>query len=397
MANSALTRRKFLIGTTATVGAVIAGCAVDLAGTPSPSAAPTSAPSLIPTVTPSAAPPPTPTPAAPSLRRRAAQMLVVGFAGAVLADGDPILRAIREDGLGGVILFARNIESRAQLIELTASLRAAATDRTLLICVDQEGGAVARLGPADGFPDTPSAAQVGRRRDPAYALEVGRSVATTLAEVGVNLNLAPVVDLNVNPQNPSIGALGRSYSADPAVVVEMASAFITAQREQGVFTTLKHFPGLGSATGDTDREFVDVSTTWTDTELEPFRRLIEAGQADLVMVGNALNGQLDRRHPASLSAPTLRLLRDELGWDGVVITDDLQAGALRRNYAPDEVLRLAVGAGADLLLMANTASHAPDVAPGTLDTIVRLVEQGQLDESLIDRAGARLATLLDGR
>lgn len=391
MPRFALTRRDFLIGSSAAIGAVALGCSVSELPTapPTPTLAPTGAPSL---------PPPTPSPgptAAPSsLRTRVAQLLVVGFGGAALATDDPILRAIRDGGLGGVILFARNIESRAQLSDLTAALRSAAGQRPLLIAVDQEGGAVARLNEVDGFPRMPSAAQVGQRGDPAYALEVGRSAAATLVDVGVNLNLAPVVDLNVNPDNPSIGALGRSYSADPDVVDEMAGAFIAGQREQGVLTTLKHFPGLGSATGDTDREFVDISATWTEAELEPFRRLIEAGQADLVMVSNALNGQLDRRHPASLSAPTLRVLRDELGWTGVVITDDLQAGALRRNYADDEMLRLAIGAGSDLLLLANTARHAPDVVPPTLDAIVRLVGQGQLDEALIDRAGARVAALL---
>jgi beta-N-acetylhexosaminidase len=383
-----LTRRQFIGGASATVGALALGCSLDRVQ-PTPSPRPTITP--LPTPTPSPAPTPTPL----SLRRRAAQMMVVGFRGHELADDDSVLRAIAEDGLGGVILFARNISSVDQLALLTARLRRAAGERTLLIAVDQEGGAVARLGPDDGFPAAPSAARVGRRADAAYALDVGRSTAATLVQAGINLNLAPVVDLNVNPDNPSIGALGRSYSVDPDVVVEMAGAVIAGHREQRVLTTLKHFPGLGSATGDTDREFVDTTATWTDTELEPFRRLIDGGLADLVMVGNALNGQLDLRHSASLSSATLRLLRHDLGWDGVVITDDLGAGALRDNYDPDEILRLAITAGSDLLLLANSASHPPDVVPGTLDAIVRLVEQGDLDVSLIDQAGARIARLLE--
>jgi len=390
VARSTVTRREFLLGGGAVLGSLALGCSLSEMATPTPTT------SLPPTPTPSPFPTPSPTPApsAVPLRRRVARMLVVGFRGHELADDDPILRAIGEDGLGGVILFARNIESPAQLAELTGTLRAAAGERPLLIAVDQEGGAVARLGPDDGFPATPSAAQVGRRADPEYALEVGRSIAATLAQAGINLNLAPVVDLNVNPDNPSIGALGRSYSADPDVVVEMCGAFIAGHREQRVRTTLKHFPGLGSATGDTDREYVDVSATWTDAELEPFRRLIDGGQADLVMVGNAFNEQLDRRHPASLSAPTLRVLRDELGWAGVVVTDDLMAGALSHNYDSDEVLRLAIGAGNDLLLLANTGSRPSDVVQPALDAIVRLVQGERLDESLIDRAVARVGALL---
>lgn len=321
-------------------------------------------------------------------------MLVAGFPGRAPTQDDPIMRAIRDDGLGGVILFARNIESPTQLAQLTASLRAAAGERTLLIAIDQEGGAVARLNQDNGFPAAPTAARVGRRNDPDHARQVGTAIAQTLVDAGINLNLAPVVDLNVNPANPSIGALGRSFSADPDVVVAMAGGFIDGHRERGVLTTLKHFPGLGSATGDTDRDFVDITQTWTEAELEPFRRLIAAGQADLVMVGNAFNGQLDQRNPASLSAPTLNLLRDDLGWDGVAITDDLMAGALTDNYTADEVLRRAIRAGNDLLLLANTVSQAGDVVQSALDAIEGLVAAGQLDERLIDAAGARIARLI---
>jgi beta-N-acetylhexosaminidase len=387
-----LNRRAFLAGSTATVGALVLGCSLSEITTPQPTTTlgPTTPPA---TRTPAPTPAPTATPA--PLRRRAAQMLVAGFPGRTLRHDDPILRAIRDDGLGGVILFARNIESPAQLRELTATLRAAAGERPLLIAIDQEGGAVARLNPQDGFPATPAAARVGRRNDPEYARHVGTAAANAMAQAGINLNLAPVVDLNVNPDNPSIGALGRSYSADSEVVVAMAGGFIDGHRERGVLTTLKHFPGLGSATGDTDREFVDLTATWNDAELEPFRRLIAAGQADLVMVSNAFNGELDLRNPASLSAPTHNLLREDLGWDGVVITDDLMARALADNYAADEVLRRAIRAGNDLLLLANTVSDAGDVVQPALDAIEGLVGNRQLDERILDAAGARISTLLE--
>jgi beta-N-acetylhexosaminidase len=205
-----------------------------------------------------------------------------------------------------------------------------------------------------------------------------------------------VVDLNVNPSNPSIGALGRSYSADPDVVVAMAGNVIAAQRQRGVLTTLKHFPGLGSATGDTDKEFVDISATWTDAELVPFRRLIESGSADVVMMANAFNSTIDERHPASLSGATMSLLRDDLGWRGVTITDDLMAGAIKDSYAPEDVLRLAINAGNDLLLLANTATSAPDVVPPALDRIEGLVSAGKVTEAQIDQANARIARLLSG-
>ncbi|HUP83359.1 MAG TPA: glycoside hydrolase family 3 N-terminal domain-containing protein [Candidatus Limnocylindria bacterium] len=367
---------------------MLIGCSINEISSPSP--APTS---TLPPTRPPATPTPTPSPTTATLRRRAAGMLVVGFTGRTLPNDDPILKAIRA-GLGGVILFSRNIDSPQQLATLTAKLRAAAGTRPLLIAIDQEGGAVARLNPANGFARTPPAAQVGARNDPVYARRVGAKIGTMLRDSGINLNLAPVVDLNVNPANPSIGALGRSYSADPDVVVAMASKVMAAQRKRGVLTTLKHFPGLGSATGDTDHEFVDVSAMWSDAELEPFRRLIASGAPDLVMLANAFNDQLDARHPASLSAATLSLLRDGLGWRGATITDDLMAGAITANYAREDALRLAINAGNDLLLLANTGNNATDLVQPALDSIEKLVAAGKVTEAQIDGANARIAALL---
>jgi beta-N-acetylhexosaminidase len=335
-----------------------------------------------------------------SLRERVGALLVVGFRGLEVSADDPVVKAIRDEGLGGVILFdrdqqtgePRNIVSPDQLLDLTAALREAA-GRPLWIAVDQEGGRVARLGPQDGFPATPSEAEIGETGDPAEALRVARATASTLASMGIDLNLAPVVDLNVNPLNPSIGALGRSFSADPDVVVELAEAVISGHHDEGVLTCLKHFPGLGSATGDTDRGFVDVSDTWTPAELEPFQRLVASRVPDMVMVANALNRNLDPDLPSTLSAATVALLRSDSGWDGVVITDDLQAGALRDAYDDEAIVRLAVGAGNDVLLFANQQVYVPDVVNRTIDTVVRLVEAGQVDEGLIDASVARVEAL----
>lgn len=358
--------------------------------------------SLNPTVSPTPTAPPEPSPmpepTAPplALPERIARMLVVGFRGRVLAADHWVIRAVRNDGLGGVILFARNIESPDQLLELTGALREAAGDRTLLIAVDQEGGSVARLGPDNGFPQTQSQAEIGRATDPIAARQAAERTGMTLAGMGINLNLAPVVDVNVNPANPSIGALGRSFSADPKVVIDMAAASILGLHDARVMATLKHFPGLGSATGDTDREFVDVTATWSRDELEPFARLVADDLPEAVMVANALNGQLDTKRPSSLSALTIDVLRGELGWDGVVITDDLQAGALVDAYDDEQIVRLAVGAGNDLLLFANTqATVRTDIVPITVATIVDLVEQGKVDEGRIDASVARIVRMID--
>jgi beta-N-acetylhexosaminidase len=397
----AITRRQFLAGVAATAaGAVAVGCS------PTQGSAPptTTPPSLPPSPSPSA-PSPSPSPAGSrlSLRERVAALLIVGFRGLEVTADDPIVRALRDEGLGGVILFdrdqltgeARNIASPDQLRELTAALReaAAAAGRALWIAVDQEGGRVARLGPQDGFAATPSQAEIGQTGDPAEARQVARTTASTLKAMGIDLNLAPVVDVNVNPSNPSIGALGRSFSADPDVVVDLADAVIRGHHDEGVLTCIKHFPGLGSATGDTDRGFVDVTETWTPRELEPFEQLVASRMPDMVMVANALNRNLDPDLPSTLSAATGSLLRSDLGWDGVVITDDLQAGALSDAYDGDEIARLAVGAGNDLLLFANQQVYVPDVVTRTIDAIVGLVEAGQIDESRIDASVARVDAL----
>jgi beta-N-acetylhexosaminidase len=321
-----------------------------------------------------------------------AGLLVVGFRGQSVKPSDPIVAAIKE-GLGGVILFAGNVVSPQQLADLTGALHAAAAPRRLLITVDQEGGLVRRLTPAKGFAAVPSEATVGKKGN-TYATDVGRTIGAQLKAAGINLNFAPVVDLNVNPTNPSIGALGRSYAADPQIVTDRATAVINGQHEFGVRTTLKHFPGLGSATGNTDREFVDVTATWTDVELDPYRNLFASGVADVVMVANAVNGQIDTRYPASLSRATLSLLRGELGWSGVAITDDLGAGAIKDSYSADMALRLALNAGNDLLLLANTGADRPHIATESMDSITAQVQSGKITQARLTSSTARVATLL---
>jgi len=380
------------------VGSLLAACGVR---------SPTVEPSPLPTGTPRPSPTPTvgatestPTPG-PSLRQRIAGLLIVGFRGATLTNAPWLRTALAEDGLGGVILFDRdqltgedrNISSPEQLTALTAELRAAAPGRQIIVAVDQEGGVVTRLSPKHGFPAVASEAEIG-----AGTIDAARTwattIATTLAGVGINLNFAPVVDLNVNPDSPAIGALDRSFSADPNVVVEMATIEIDAHRVARVRTTLKHFPGIGSSTTNTDFGVADVTNTWTRTELEPFRRLIATGDADLVMAGHVVNGQLDPDRPASLSRPTVTdLLRGELGWTGAVVTDDLQAAAIDGAFGRDEAIVLALEAGCDLLLFANQQVYDPAIVNAAIGAIIAAVDSGRLSEARIDESVARVGTL----
>jgi beta-N-acetylhexosaminidase len=398
----AISRRTLLRGIAAgSVAVGLAACGAPPSASPTPNTPPTPAPSPTPEPTPE---PDTPVPTsdAATLRRKIGRLLVVGFRGLSVGPDDPIVKAL-EAGLGGVILFdqdrvtrTRNIESPGQLAALVASLREAASG-SLIVAIDQEGGRVSRLKPANGFPATRSQAEIGATDDPDEAFEAGRSMAETMADAGIDLDLAPVVDVNVNPTNPAIGALGRSFSADPSVVAAMAEAEIHGLHEFGVRAAIKHFPGLGSASANTDLANVDVTRTWTEAELEPFETLIAAGLPDAVMSGHMVNDKLDPGVPASLSFGTVDgLLRGRLGWEGAVITDDLGAEAIASRYTREEAVALALEAGNDLLLFANQTVYVPDLATELVETILELVTAGRISEARIDQSIERIDVLAVG-
>ncbi|MEA2605797.1 MAG: beta-N-acetylhexosaminidase [Chloroflexota bacterium] len=408
-----ISRRGLLVGATVGgVGLFLAACGSTT--TPQPPASPGGGPiaspsasppgSASPPTTPSPPPVPTPTPPPISLRHRIAGLMVVGFRGSELADAAWVRNALADSGLGGVILFdrdqltggSRNVLSSAQVKRLTGDLKAAAGDRGIVVSVDQEGGIVTRLGPSHGFPAVASEATIGAGTSSATRTWA-KLIATTLAANGFNLNFAPVVDLDVNPDSPAIGALDRSFSADPDVVVAKATLEIDAHHAAGVRTTLKHFPGIGSSTTNTDFGIADVTKTWTTRELEPFAQLIAAGTADLVMAGHVVNGQYDAKHPASLS-PTIvtDLLRGQLGWDGIVVTDDLQAAAITKAFGRDEAVLLALEAGNDLLLFANQQVYDPKIVARVVDVVAGAVASGRIPEARIDEAYARVQVLFGG-
>lgn len=327
---------------------------------------------------------------------------MVGFRGLTVGPDDPITEAL-EAGLGGVILFdrdrisrTRNIRSPEQLANLIASLREVAS-ANLIVAIDQEGGRVSRLNPAQGFPATRSQADIGGTDDPDEAFRAGQEMAETMAAAGIDLDLAPVVDVNVNPANPAIGALDRSFSDDPSVVAAMAEAEIQGLHEYGIRATIKHFPGLGSASANTDLDQVDVTKTWTEAELEPFETLISAGLPDAVMTGHMVNDTLDPGVPASLSVATVDgLLRRRLNWQGVVITDDLGAEAIVLRYGREEAIALAIEAGNDILLFANQTIYVPGLAGELVETVLGLVASGRISETRIDQSIERIDVLAVG-
>ena len=244
-------------------------------------------------------------PTAPTLDQKIGQMLMVGFRGTEVDRNHFIIKEIRNQNLGGVILYdhdvthklrKRNISSPAQLKTLISSLQQA-SKTPLLVAIDQEGGSVARLKERDGFPATLSHSSLGRQDDPQTTEKQAAGIAETLADLGININMAPVVDLCVNPDNPVIAKRERCFSSDPEKVTAHALTYIKAHHQHGVLTTLKHFPGHGSSRSDSHLGFTDVSDTWSEKELIPYTRIIAGGQADAVMTAHVFNARLDDRYP----------------------------------------------------------------------------------------------------
>lgn len=392
-----LSRRRFLTaGLAAAAGALLAACATAIR-----SVVPTRPPTPTPKTTATPSPVPSPSPVGPALREHIGQMLLVGFRGLAVEEADATRRQVAAGSVGGVLVFSvdqltdgpRNVASPDQLRALVRDLGAAAPTLPLLVAVDQEGGRVARLGPTHGFPSTRSAEALGRA-DPAETFEAARAMAETLASVGITLNLAPVVDLATNPDNPIIAGVERSFSADADAVIAHATAFIEAHHEIGIQCAAKHFPGQGSAGADTHLGVVDVTDAWTDAELRPFAALIEAGLPDAVLTAHIFNGTLDPAHPATLSRPTITgILRERLGYDGPVISDDLQMGAIRDAYGHEDAVALAIEAGVDILLFANQLVYEPEIAERTVDVIERLVRNGRVSEERIDASYQRIVRL----
>lgn len=334
------------------------------------------------------------------LRGMIGQMLLVGFRGTSVDADSTIMRDIREHNLGGVILFdrdvqlqspERNIQSPAQVRALTASLQASARV-PLFIAVDQEGGKVRRFREDRGFASSPSAKAMGQGTPAQTRLE-GERTGKLLADLGVNLNFAPVADVDVNPASPAIGRLERSFSSDPDLVALHAGAFCQGLLSQGVLPCLKHFPGHGSAATDSHLGLTDVSKTWTPAELRPYEMLIPLEASPLIMTGHLFLRQFDDVYPSTLSRAVLTgLLRQRLGFEGVIVSDDMQMRAIADHYGQAEAILLAVEAGVDMLVFGNNLDYDPEIVPKAIEILVRAVDEGRLSAERIAASYHRIQT-----
>jgi beta-N-acetylhexosaminidase len=339
----------------------------------------------------------------PGLKEKIGQMLLAGFRGYEAGAEHPLARDLAERNLGGVILYdedtadpalrGRNIQSRSQVRDLVESLQRRA--RTpLFVAIDQEGGRVNRLKPAYGFAETLSHEELGTINRPEQTFAHAERIALTLLDLGINWNLAPVVDLALGADNPIISGQRRSFSADPEIAARHAMEFARAHRRHGIMTCAKHFPGHGSARGDTHLGAVDVTRHWRERELIPFQRLIQAGLCDAIMTAHVFNARLDPDRPATLSRRVLHgMLRGQLGFEGVIVSDDMEMKAIANGYSLEEALRLGIEAGLDVLCFGNNMSFDPDIVAKAAGMIEGLVAAGKITEARIDESFRRVQQL----
>ncbi len=320
-----------------------------------------------------------------------AALFCLGFDGIGVPDR---VRRLLEAGLGGIVLFRRNLQELPQICGLTQQLHAAAS-APLLLGVDQEGGRVTRL-PAQ-FLNPPAAATLGVADDEALTADLARAVGRELKAAGFTWNLAPVLDVHTNPANPVIG--DRAFGKDPDRVARHGAAVIRGLAEADVLATAKHFPGHGDTSADshlTLPESLQSAARWRAVEFLPFRRAIQAG-VPLVLVGHLLCPALDPEAPSSLSRAIITgILREELGYDGVVASDDMEMSAVAGRYEMGEAAVRFLEAGGDLILICRDAGHQK-AAMAAVEAAVRSrrLSETRLITSL-DRI-ARLRKWIEGR
>ena len=336
-----------------------------------------------------------------SLPTMIGQMIMVGFNGYNPKNVEDIAQDIEEGRVGGIILFSkdftnsgaiRNIIDKQQTTTLIQYLQSKARV-PLFVGVDQEGGRVQRFRNISGIPNTLSAAQLAQLGVSATQQQMN-DLGLALQEMGVNLNFAPVIDLNINPFSPIIGNVERSYGKTTKEVLPHAISVINALVSHSIVFTLKHFPGHGSATVDSHYGLPDISATWTRQELEPYKELVQYSDNGMVLIGHLINKRIDPDYPSSLSYATITtLLRDEIGWTGVVITDDLQMQAITKHYDLQDVVIQAVNAGVDILLFGNNIEYDRDLPIRIQKILINAIRRGRVPIKRIEESYQRIMKL----
>jgi len=338
----------------------------------------------------------------PPLETMIGQMIIIGFQGSTPRQIGPTLELIRQGFIGGVILYdenmavaplqGHNIRSPRQLSALTTALQNAATI-PLLIAIDQEGGQVNRLKPEYGFLPIPAWGEMGIEPEIGKTRNFAEQVAKGLYHLGINLNLAPVLDLAAGSESFMVKRQ-RCFSDDPETVGQHARIFIEVHQQCGVLTAGKHFPGQGSALGDTHHGLVDVTERWSEREILPYQYLVKEKCLPCVMTSHIINRKLDPVYPATLSEKIITgLLRETVGFKGVVISDDPQMKALADHYSLEEILTFMLRAGVDCFCFGNNLTYDPHIGKRVHKLLTELVLNGLISEDRIRSSYRRIMTV----
>ena len=324
------------------------------------------------------------------------QMILIGMP---KAEVDPlVLDEVKKGKVGALIFFEKNIPNKpnafASVKSMTWTYQKAASI-PLFICIDQEGGKVNRLKEKYGFTKSVTAAALGKSKSLDSVRFYADAMAATLAGLGFNVNFAPCVDLAIT-QNTVIYKPERAYSANEDTVAMMAKEVVKMHRKYGVLTSLKHFPGHGSSKEDTHFGVADVTTTWNERELKPYKTLLDSGYVDAVMTSHIVNKNLDAKgYPGTLSQDILDgILRKRLGFNGVVFSDDMQMHAISKNFGLEESIRLAINAGVDVMCFSNNIAGSDERTVDKVHAIIKkLVQSGQVTPARIDESFQRILQL----
>jgi len=334
-----------------------------------------------------------------SLDIKIGQMIIMGLDNFnELKKGEPMFDEIKQGILGNVIIYGKHINKKnpaKSLQEITQHIQKIAPIQAF-IGIDEEGGKVNRLKPEFGFPKTRSAQYLGTLDREDSTRYYARTVAGNLRELGINMNFAPNVDLNLNPANPIIGMKERSYSGDMRLVTKQAGWVIDEQKKAGVINVLKHFPGHGSSASDTHLGIADVSDSWKIQELYPYKELIAQNKVQAVMTAHIVNQRLDTtRVPATLSREIITgLLREFLGFKGVIMSDDMQMHAISKHFGFEDALVLSINAGVDLVMIANNTELTEQYTATQINAIIKAkVLDGTIPQARIDESYKRIMRL----
>ena len=338
------------------------------------------------------------------LKKQIGQMLMIGFRGTDIKSDSHIVKIMEEVKIGGIVLFdydvpsksfPRNIINPKQTEELISNLQNYSSI-PLLVAIDLEGGKINRLKSEYGFSDFLSAEELGKIGDYKVTEKEALKISQELSELGFNMNFAPVVDININPSNPIMGALDRSFSSDYREVALHAQAFIEAHNQNSVIAVAKHFPGHGSASNDSHLGMVDVTETYKEEEIFPYKELQEKGLLNVVMTAHIFNRHIDENYPATLSYIFLNnILRKEIEFEGVIISDDMQMKAISDNYGVEESIIKAINSGCDILLFSNNSqSEYDENLPYEVQRIIyEAVRDGRIPEERITESYNRIISL----